>query len=332
MSSRAFIAKSLSKLEELGKVEELKYPKSHQHRSVDVTFKVASKGVIMLKLSYDAAVVNRQEREELGELSQALGVNAFIVAERRGEEQLLSDVIYDIDGVKTIHVDTIVHAVNSEEPAIYEDKDGFKVKVNGSIMRSLRLQKGYSLGELAMRVHVTRKAIYEYERGTINPSIDVVERLTRELGEEVVEPIDIFNSEDRVLRRERRAPETMSYDNEIERAILRITSELGIAALHARRSPLDVGFRIHDRRMLVVVDHINDSYLTITNRVENASKLASAINGKAFVVASDKGRDLLRGLVDIDEVYSLSEFLEVIRGHGTRSAASPGSDRETRHR
>jgi len=59
-------------------------------------------------------------------------VNAFVVANRRDGQELIKGVIYDLEGLKVLTPETVVDAARDyEQPAIFEDRDGFKIKISG---------------------------------------------------------------------------------------------------------------------------------------------------------------------------------------------------------
>ena len=64
-----------------------------------------------------------------------------------------------------------------------------------SRLRALREQRGWSQGELAGRLSVSRQTINAIETGKYDPSLPLAFRIAREFGE-AIESIFLFNEDD----------------------------------------------------------------------------------------------------------------------------------------
>ena len=300
-------------LKGLGELAVLSYPKEGERRSVDLVFRNRSGESVILKVSDDALKVSRQEREELKSLASVMSVNAFIVSNRRDKERLVEGVVYDVSGVKVISVETLLVSARGYMPVIYEDKDGFKVRINGALLRSRRVERGYSLGELARRLGVSRKSVYEYERGSMTPSLDIVDKLISEFGEDLVVPLNIFDSRERVLSAEPPSRGIPEVDSASEREIALRLASLGYSIAHVKRAPLDLAARASDERLLLVIDHGRDDVSSFVDKALNAKKLARAARGSRLLIVSD-GPSKSAIELELDEtVFSTSEVLQMIR-------------------
>jgi len=63
--------------------------------------------------------------------------------------------------------------------------------VDGARLRTLRVQRGLSLGALAGIAGVSRRAVQLYEEGA-GGEVEVIERIETYLGEPIVRPIELF--------------------------------------------------------------------------------------------------------------------------------------------
>ena len=318
-------------LKGLGELAVLSYPKEGERRSVDLVFKNSDGGSVILKVSDDALKVGRQEREELKSLASIMSVNAFIVSNRRDGERLVEGVVYDVDGVKVISVETLLVSVRGYMPVIYEDKDGFKAKINGALLKSRRMERGYSLGELARRLGVSRKSVYEYERGSMTPSLDIVDRLISEFGEDLVVPLNIFNTNEKALSVEFFSRGLPEVDNASEREIAARLASLGFSIAHVKRAPLDLAARATDEKLLLVIDHGKDDVSVFVDKAINAKKLARAARGGRLLVVSDRPSKSAIELELDETVFSTSELLRVIR-ESAGGAEGLSDNRQAGHR
>ncbi len=313
-----------------GEVQVLRYPDDRNSRSMDLALHVRDKGSIIVKVAIDVSDVGKAERDELKRVSAAIGVNALIVARTRYGHELIEGVIYDVDGAKVTRVETIVNAAVSEEyPAIYEDKDGFKVKLRGDVLKALRMGKGYSLGAAAEKLKVTRRTVYDYEREAIRPTIDVAERLVREFGDDIVRPINLFDPSEEVVAVRVSRPEGLPVDSKVESLVVEKLKEHGYRFTHARRSPLDIAASKDDLRLFLTIPHPREGPRPVSERSENMTRLAVTLSGRSYVVVERDRFEEAKGLVDdTDSVLTVDELSEFLgEAYGAKSA---GGNRQAR--
>ncbi len=315
-----------------GETQVLRYPDDQNARSMDMAIRVKGKGSLIVKIAIDIFDVGRAERDELKRVSATVGVNALIVARTRSGNDLIDGVVYDADGVKAVSAETVLNAARSEEyPAIYEDRDGFKVKLNGDLLRALRLSKGYSLGVAAEKLKVTRRTVYDYEKEAIRPTIDVAERLVNEFGDEIIRPINLFDPKDDVLAARTSRPEGLPVDSRFESLIVEKLKGAGWRFTHAKRSPLDIAASKGGLRLFLTIPHPHEGLRPLSERSENMAKLAHVLSGTSYIIVEQDKVKGTRGLIDnadnVLTVDELSEFLGEAYG-----AKSPGSNWQARHR
>jgi len=240
-------------------------------------------------------------------------VNAFVVANSRDGQVLIKGVIYDLEGLKVLTPETIVDAARDyEQPAIFEDRDGFKIKISGEVLRSLRIGKGYSRGALAERLGVSRRTIYDYEREAIKPTLEIAERIIREFGEDVVMPVNIFDSSEEVVA-SKASSQGPPLDSRVEEIIFERLKRNGWKLYHARRAPLDIVVAKESVSVLLTVPHVRDDVQQLSDRFSNMSKLARIVRGYAYLVAErERSSELKRIIDDSGLVLTVDELLEAL--------------------
>ncbi|HDI74348.1 MAG TPA: helix-turn-helix domain-containing protein, partial [Thermoprotei archaeon] len=151
-----------------------------------------SRIMVSLKCVID---INECTKKNVGELKKfciSTDSTPLIVGLTSRREELLSGVVYKRFGVYAVHVSTFIDALKGIKPVAFTERGGLYVSINGKNLKEARLRKGYSLGELAIRLGVSRKAIYDYEREKMNATLDVASKLGSILEENIVKPINIF--------------------------------------------------------------------------------------------------------------------------------------------
>ncbi|MHA1244464.1 MAG: helix-turn-helix domain-containing protein, partial [Candidatus Heimdallarchaeota archaeon] len=80
----------------------------------------------------------------------------------------------------------------------YAHRGGLRVKIDGELLKEKRLEKNLSLSDLASEVGVSKRAIYEYERGGIDVSLDTALMLEEYLDEPLTIALNLFERMKRI--------------------------------------------------------------------------------------------------------------------------------------
>lgn len=260
------------------KVTVIDYPSKPERRSIDVIVSFRGRN-LLLKIVDDAAILPRADVVELAGSSQTLGIPGLIVSMYWAGEELADYVLYTLHGVPMISLATL-EGILSGRGRIYirMGKDGPHVSISGEKMKKLREAKGLSLGMLAGRVGVSRRTIYEYEKETLEPSLERGRRLLEVLGTEILDPIDVFS-----LRPETRAKQK-EPDTSSEKRLIDAFRKSGGRVYHLKRSSTDIVASLPEEKMLFVVEHRRTSEKKAYSKAENTSRMQEILEARAVYV------------------------------------------------
>jgi putative transcriptional regulator len=142
-----------------------------------------------------------------------------------------------------------------------------------------------SMGELAEMLGISRKAVYEYEKGAMDPSIEVAQKLIDIFGEDIVERVDIHELTKRYV---------FSYASRMlwvhirEDPILRRMSETGIEAIRLKRTAPDIlGIAGRNRAALVIHDN-SKTMEDLTEKIVNTLKICLRLGCKVYTLISNQ--------------------------------------------
>ncbi len=305
----------------------VEWPRSVDKRSVDMVVKLKDDRIVLVKATYDASRLPKREVHELRDLAAALGASPLIVASRLHGEELLSYVVYERQGVKVVNYETLEEAVAGKgEIYVYGSRDHLRVSIDPEALRRLRLERRLSLGDVAAALGVSRKTVYEYERGSMEPTLEKAERLVDMLGPEVLKPIDIFEESSGAL--EVRTATAESTGDPAAR-IVSILLRAGFRVAQARRTSIDVAAGIDNEKMLFVVKHRRESLATLVERHEASERISRVVESEYYVVAEPEEARMLKGEL---EVVTPEEVSSIVRGSGKvrKGAREPRDNREAR--
>jgi len=247
----------------------LSAPNDPQSRSIDMFLWSADKGSLHLKVAVDVSDIDYYGQRDLFGVGALLSSRPLAVAEFEDRIELEDDVVYEKSKLPVVNVRTLdsLLACNKNLYVIGKKKDFF-VRINGNALRRERMKRNISLGELADLLKVSRKSVYEYERGSYDVSIEVAEKLIEALSEEILKPFNIYEEE---------IPENISLkskpDNAVEERAIRIVEEMGAKHYHVKKAFIDIIARKGDKKVLMAVEHAKSPTL-IEEKLEDLEKFA----------------------------------------------------------
>jgi len=296
----------------------LEYPRRMERRSIDLAVQLRDGRRLLVKVAIDASQVPRSEVVELVSLAGVMGVAPLIVAREKAGEPLLEGVVYERSGVRAVSPETLDAVLSGREQVfIYETRDTFRVSIDPEKLREKRLEKGMSLGDLALYLGVSRKAAYEYEKGAMEPSLEKAEKLVGLFGEDIVRPVDIFEPP-------RELPRAMpSYDSRIEEEAAQALEAGGFRVVHAKRTVVDLGCSTPDQedKILFIVEHPREKPSRTQEKLAYLDRLSNVMGVDeriAIVSSREKARMFEREGI---RAVTVDELRDLVRRRGGEHGA-----------
>ncbi len=269
-------------------VESINYPEDK--RSIDIVGLYGDSRII-IKVTLDASHVTDVEASDLKKASKAYNASPLIVSRRYRKRRLEPDVVYKRKGLSIVSEELLESFINrNEKPLVYEAQGTYLVRINPEKFRKRRLELGLSLGELAERIGVSRKAIYDYEHGKFSVSINTALKIAEIMGEDVFEPIDIFRCEDIRFREE------FIPGNKLEEFLQRISLLKGFKIYKLLRTPIDYILKKNMHRSLSIVYYGRDE----------ANRRVKVLEAER-IVRITRSKELL--VKDISDLKELEEYI-----------------------
>ncbi len=265
--------------EEGFKVNEVTYP-STRKRALDLICEQKGTLVIM-KICRDIDKMEKEEANVLKALSASLKSQMFIVGLESKKGSLEDDVVYERHGVPAVSPQTLRELVRGSNIYIYSGRGGYYVKIDGKKLRAFRESRGMSIGDLASLLGVSRKAVYEYERGVMAASIRTATKLVKLFGEEVLKPVRIDIS----------SYNEITYpdpDIKIEEELIYIMIKKGFLTAHIKYSPIDIAGSLKDSKQRVVfaIKHKKREKNLIL-KIEDLLRLIDVLKAEVYAIVKD---------------------------------------------
>lgn len=277
-------------------------------------FDVVASGLFLLlfiKVATNIDTVTEEQAEDLKRLSRFFRASPLIVGVKTKNTELEEGVVYERFGIYALRPETLYDIlVENELPAIFAERGGFYVRINGELLRELREKHGYSVNELARILGVSRKSLINYERGEQAVSLEVAVRLEELFDEPLAEPIDVLHSA--VEARLDVTPETP-----LEREILERLRNLGLGVVKVRKAPFNAVTKEDEFSILTGIDERKTR--STVRRAEMVAEVGRIINSDGVFIL-EKTRTEVVGEVPLipkerlKEIRDADELIEMIEG------------------
>ncbi|MFH1424947.1 MAG: transcriptional regulator [archaeon] len=220
--------------------------------------------ILLVKVLTNVDSLYEEQAEDLKRIADVLDASPLLVGGTARGEMMKESTMYERHGIPAVSFDTFAETiVDKRLPFVYAKKGGFYAHINADFLKKLREKKDLSLNDLAREAGVSKATIQNYEKGE-GAEVDNIFRLQEALGDLVLDPIDLFDFEEKPIEVQ---PRTV-YEREIH-------AQLG-----------DIGFKttaVTKAAFSIVGKHKDDILLTGL-RKESIEKKAQDIHGASMAL------------------------------------------------
>jgi len=226
---------------------------------------------LFLKILSNIDGLNEQTALEVRRLAKHLLASPILVGEKTRDQYLERGAVYFRYGIPTLSLFTLADCLLDEAlPLVYAAHGGLYVRIDGTRMRQLRLERGISLGALASELGVSRRTISKYEVEDMDTSVDVALKLEEIFEQELIQPVDPFHHG------------TVEEDSEpVTDTILRLLLEIGFDVVPTGQAPFNAITRLDDLVVLTGVSKFSQSML---KKARLMSSLSAVARTKSVVI------------------------------------------------
>lgn len=259
---------------------------------------------IALKISMTIDDIEPHIRDELRRICSLLRCTPLIVGERTRKRPLQDGVVHSRGSIQAITLETLRRMLEEKSfPLILAKKGGIYVVMNGQKLKTARKDNNLSRGDIAHAIGLSRRAIYEYERGTMNPTIDVALRLEELLQVQLIEPLNLLETQSA-----KDQPTLLQGKGEtyLAKRTVEVFSRLGCASTITQDTPFDILTSLRHQIVLSYLKHRLDKLNR--ERLGFLAKLAKVLDEEPTIIASESTNvKTINGI----PVISLKELLAV---------------------
>ena len=178
--------------------------------------------LVLLKILGNIDAFDGATGEEMRRLGTYLNATPMVIGMRTRNEDLKPGVVYFRHGVPVLNPDSAMDLfVENVPPLIYAAPGGLYVNIDGDLLADERQERGWSLGQLASELGVSRRTVSKYEDG-MNASIDVAIHLEELFDQPFSSPVEVMDGADDVHEAEP-TPEDPDADPDDEHVVAVLT-------------------------------------------------------------------------------------------------------------
>ncbi|WP_338601689.1 helix-turn-helix domain-containing protein [Sulfolobus tengchongensis] len=250
----------------------IEYPE-HNRKSVDII--INAKDPALVKVSEER--ITKEEISDLKKIAISTQTASLIVTNEE-EEDIVS---VKADNVFAISPEGFKRIVDGEKVFLYRTRGGIFIKIRHDLLRHKREEMGYSIGDLAKLLGVSRKAVYDYEKGDSDVSLEVAEKLIDLFGDEIIGDV-IWDS---IKSKKEVKDESIDMSENFKSKLIYMLRENGLNVLSLKLTAADliVNAKDDNKRYLVTIE--NKDYNRSIKKFYEATKLASYTKSELIIVA-----------------------------------------------
>jgi putative transcriptional regulator len=272
---------------------------------------------IAIKISLTIDNVENHALEELCRICPILKCTPLIIGERTRKRELQDGVVHTRGSIPAITLETLRRLLEEGIfPLIVAKKGGIYAIVNGQKLKEAREALHFSRGDVADEMGLSRRAVYEYERGTISPTIDVALRLEKLLKANLIEPINPLKL-DSVSETSGTTSEIVGKQSQLAKKVLEMLSRLGFQSTLTNESPFDM---LTSLRKQVLLSYLKQPLERFDEeRLIFLANLADVLDEEPAIITSDRSSvETINGIpvVYLKELLAIEnpkEFITLIR-------------------
>ncbi|MCQ5337134.1 MAG: helix-turn-helix domain-containing protein [Candidatus Methanomethylicia archaeon] len=274
---------------------------------------IASRGdrKLMLRIAINIDNEKKETAEDLKMLAYTFSAIPIMVGLKYQGGMIEDETLHERFNVNAINLNTFRNILlHGRFPVAYAKRGGLYFKVDGQKLRKLRIERKMSLGNLASKLGVSRKAVYEYENYNMGATLKTILRMMEIFNEDLTMKIDIFKWN--YYKEVKEIPDR-SPTGRIAKRLHNKLKKIGCKAIGFKYAPIEVHAK--DLEISFLTDEgLDKDYLRI--KIEDVINIGKILNITPVLVTeslSGKNFDIYTiPIATIDKIESLEDLKQFI--------------------
>ena len=308
MSRSALVGNVIAMLEDAG------FAVSDRCATRPKSFDVAARrdeDLLLLKVLANVDAFDGVTGTEMRRLGAFLDATPLVFGLRSRNEELSPGVVYMRHGVPAVSPDTAYELfIERVPPFVYAAPGGLYVNVDGEVLADERREEGWSLGQLAAELGVSRRTVSKYEDG-MSASVEVAARLEELFDAPLADPVEMLDDDEGI---EEDTPDESATDlAESDDAELIVSlTRVGFDVHPTLRAPFKAVSEdtAEDESMLTGFSHFTE---TAEKRARIMSSIGEITRTGSVYVVDETERDAVAGtaLIEREEIDGIGDPVDL---------------------
>ncbi|MBI4018300.1 MAG: helix-turn-helix domain-containing protein [Candidatus Aenigmarchaeota archaeon] len=278
-----------------GILEKAEYEYSEYSGCFDIVAR--KEEILLLKVLENVDSFQEEQAENLKTLSANLEGSPALVGLCTRREKLQDNIIYERFEIPAFTPRTLENIlVHNVHPVMYRFRGGFFAEINPQELRREREEKELTQSELAAKVGVTKKSIYEHEQKRMMARYDIARKMEKLLGP-VINGIDFtsfsFNAPERHAK--------TSFERDISSELKR----KGFGTDFIYQTPFNIIAKIYGKERFLVFSDAEENVRRIEKNEEHMLAFAE-ITEKPVIVVTRKRMELEVPVIPTEELREMT--------------------------
>ena len=265
---------------------------------------IAKKGtrLLFIKVLSNIDSLDPEQAKDLAELSNGLNAGVLVVGEKSTASKLYDGAVYERHDIPVVTLETLRDILEQRDPLIKAARGGFYVEIDGDKFQELRKQYGYSLGDMAREIGVSKPAVQKYETGHAT-TVKVAEQIEKTLGTTIINPIKIFEIKHEVIHRK-----ADGFEGEVMQKL----NILGFDVAFKKKTPFNIMANEEEEKILTGTHEEK-----LRQNADLLRRISQVLEAEPVFILKKCNRSEIEGVPVIDEkilkkINDLEEFLEKV--------------------
>lgn len=274
--------------------------------TTDGAFDIAAKRddkLLLVKILANIDGLNNEHAMSLRAVSYFLSAHPFIISAKNNRESLENNMIYSRFDIPVVTSELFTDIITQDEIVPLNSAKGrHTIEVDAKLLRKKRNELEFTLEQLANKIGISKKAMYEIENERVNPTKETVEKLESVLSIDLKKPFEMKN-----------APITyLKPKNDFQGKVSKEFSRIGIDNSSVYSAP----FEIVGKENFSLITNLSHNI----RKVKGASimkKLSGVFSSKAIFVVKISDEKSVEGVPvvlesELSDIESGKEFSKII--------------------
>ena len=271
-------------------------------------FDMLAKGrgqILLIKALTNVDSLYEEQADDLKRLAEVLDASPLLIGLSARGGEMRGGTLYERHGIPAVGFETFAETILERKlPIVYAKKGGFYAHINADFLKKFREKQNVSLSQLAREAGVSKATIQNYETGE-GAEVGTILRLQDALGDLVLDPIDLFEFEEK--------PEELEPRTEYEREVSTRLGSIGFRTMIVTKAAFGIVGRHRDEILLTGMRR-----QSIEKKAQDIHEASKALEQHGMFVVEHTIKKSVSGVPvlereELDEVVTSKELLKILR-------------------